>query len=608
MIEFGYPSWLWGLAAAPLVVLMTVVGARYRRRALTSFVGAPLQRALAPGYSWRRHLAKGLLRAFAVGALFVALAAPRFGSQLVKVERQGIDVVIALDTSLSMLAEDVRPNRLERAKQEIVDVLSTLDGDRVGVVAFAGEAIALCPLTVDYAAALMLVRSVDVYTISEPGSAIAEAIEIATSLFEGAGAGDRAIILVTDGENQEGDPVQAAHAAAEKGIRVFAIGLGSPKGELIPERGSDGSVTGYKKDPRGETVLSRLDEKTLEAVASASKGKYLPATTEGLEIKVLYDEISGMQKKLIKGEFIERKKERFYIPVAVALACLLLDALVTTRATRRRGERARWLHTGAAAAIMLALFAPPATAKDSVDRGKVRSANKLYKKGDYQDAYRLYKEALGDTAKPVTDAPGVYYNGGNALYMQKKYDRALDAYQRSYSPDSALTGNMLYNRANALLKGGHVPEAIESYLQALQYLPDDEDARHNLELALAAKQQQEQQKQQQQQQSGDKGEKQDKSGESQSDSTRSDSQQNQESKPDSTQQQQQQQQQASPDSSMQEQQPDSSSAPLTEEELRKLSPEDAARILQALQEREEELQKERRKAAFRRNKRGGKDW
>jgi Ca-activated chloride channel family protein len=610
MIEFGYPSWLWGLGFAPLVVLMTVIGARRRRRALTSFVGAPLQGALAPGYSWRRHLAKGILRALALCALFVALAAPRFGSQLVKVERQGIDVVIALDTSLSMLAEDVRPNRLERAKQEIVDVLSTLDGDRVGVVAFAGEAIALCPLTVDYSAALMLVRSVDVYTISEPGSAIAEAIEVATSLFEGAGAGDRAIILVTDGENQEGDPVQAAHAAAEKGIRVFAIGLGSPKGELIPERGSDGSVTGYKKDPRGETVLSRLDEKTLEAVASASKGKYLPATTEGLEIKVLYDEISGMQKKLIKGEFIERKKERFYIPVAVALACLLLDALVSTRATRRRVGRVRTLHTGAAAAIVLVLLAGSATAKDSVDRGKVRSANKLYKKGDYKDAYRLYREALGDSARRVTDAPGVHYNGGNALYMQNQFDRALDAYQRSYSPDSALTGKMLYNRANALLKGGHLPEAIESYLQALQYLPDDEDARHNLEMALVAKQQQEQQKQQQQQQqSGDKGEQQEQSGDSQGDSTRSDSQQNQDSKPDSTRSQQPQQpQQAAPDSSMQQPQPDSSSAPLSEEELRKLSPEDAARILQALQEREQELQKERRKAAFRRNKRSGKDW
>ena len=606
MIEFGHPLWLWGIAAAPLVAFASVVGGRLRRRALTSFVAPSLQGTLAPGYSWRRHLAKGLLRGLAVVALFTALAAPRFGSQLVKVERQGIDLVIALDTSLSMLAEDVRPSRLERAKQEIVDVLSGLQGDRVGVVAFAGEAMALCPLTVDYSAALMLVRSVDVYTISEPGSAIGEAIEKSTELFESAAEGDRAIILITDGEDTDGDdPVAAARAAAEKGIRVFAIGLGSPKGELIPERGSDGSVSGYKKDARGETVLSRLDEKTLEAVASASGGKYLPATTEGLEIKVLYEEIAGMQKKLIKGEFIERKKERFWVPLALAFACLLLDALLTTRGARRRGERVRWLHTGVAAALLLALVAPSASAKDAVDRGKVRSANKLYKKGDYKDAYKLYHEALGDTTKRAADAPGVYYNGGNALFMQNQFDRALESYQRSYSPDSTLTGKMLYNRANTLLKTGRFDEAIESYLQALEYLPDDEDARHNLELALAAKQQQ---KQQQPRKPGDKGKQQQQGGDSQSDSTKSDSPQQQNSKPDSTQSGKPENQESKPDQSMQQSKPDSSSRPLTEEELRKLSPEDAARILQALQEREEELQKERRKAAFRRTKRSGKDW
>lgn len=607
MIEFVHPAWLWGLFAAPILVLATIVGGRRRRSSLGAFVAAPLQNTLAPGYSWRRYLAKGLLRALALSAILVALAVPRFGSQLVKVERQGIDVVLALDTSLSMLAEDMRPNRLERAKQEISDVIAGLDGDRVGVVAFSGEAVQLCPLTVDYSAALMLVRSLDVYTISEPGSAIGTALEKSIELFEGAGQGDRAIVLMTDGENTEGDPLQAARAAAEKGIRVYAIGIGSPKGELIPERGADGSVSGYKKDARGETVLTRLDEKTLEDVASASGGKYLPATTEGLEINVLFDEIAGMQKKLIKGEFIERKKERFWIPLVVALIALLGDALVSTRATQR--GRVRWLHTGATAALILAalvLLAPvPLQAASSVDRGKVRSANKLYKKGEYKDSYQLYREALGDTARPASDSPGVYYNGGNALYMQNQFDKALQSYARSYSPDSTLTGKMLYNQGNALLKSGRFDQAIESYLQALQYLPDDEDARHNLELALAAKQQQQQQPQQRPQ--GDQNQQQQpQQGDSQNDSTSTQQQnKNQPQKPDSSQAQPQPQQ---PDSSMHSPQPDSTQSPLSQEEMQKLSPEDAARILQALQEREQELQKERRKAAFRRTKRTGKDW
>jgi tetratricopeptide (TPR) repeat protein len=314
-----------------------------------------------------------------------------------------------------------------------------------------------------------------------------------------------------------------------------------------------------------------------------------------------------MQKKLIKGEFIERKKERFWIPLVVALIALLGDALVSTRATQR--GRVRWLHTGATAAVVLAalaLLAPVSSwAAQSVDRGKVRSANKLYKKGDYKDSYKLYREALGDTAKPASDAPGVYYNGGNALYMQNQFDKALQSYSRSYSPDSTLTGKMLYNQGNALLKSGRFDQAIESYLQALQYLPDDEDARHNLELALAAKQQQQQQPQQRQQ--GDQNkQQQQQQGDSQNDSTSTQQQnQNQSQKPDSSRAQQQPQQ---PDSSMHSPQPDSTQSPLSQEEMQKLSPEDAARILQALQEREQELQKERRKAAFRRTKRTGKDW
>jgi Ca-activated chloride channel homolog len=616
MIEFSRPLWLWGLAAIPLVVVLVALGVRGRRAALSAFVGRGLEPALAPGFSWRRHLAKGMLWVLAYAMLITALAGPRFGSQLVKVEREGIDVVIALDTSLSMLAEDVPPNRLDGAKREIMDLIGGLQGDRVGVVAFAGEAVALCPLTVDYAAALMLVRSVDVYTISEPGSAIAQAIETAVAMFGTAEAGDRAIILVTDGENTQGEPERAAAAAAEKGIRVFAIGMGTPKGELIPERGTDGAVTGYKKDERGETVLSRLDETGLRRVAAAGNGRYLPASPEGVELKVLYDEISGMKKKLIKGEFVERKKERFWVPLALALGCLLADTLIGTRANRRRDGKSRPLHTGALvviglAALGLAAHAVPADAR-SVSRGKLRAGNHAYAAGDYGRALALYRQALGDSARPPANAPGVFYNGGNALYQEKKYDRAIDYYQRGFSPDSVLTGRMLYNRGNALLKGGRAGEAVESYIQALQYLPDDEDARHNLEMALVQKQQQQQNQQQQKQKSsgGDQSKEDSQSG-SGSDSTQSDSKpspshdrDNQPSPRDSAQSEPSQ-----PDSSrMQPPLPDSLASPLSEEQMQQLSQEDAMRILQALEDREAQLQRERRKAAFRKLKHSGKDW
>ena len=611
MIEFARPMWLWGLAAVPLVALLMLFAARRRRGALASFVSPELEEALAPGYSWRRQLAKGFLRATALVFLVLAAAGPRFGSQLVKVERQGIDIVVALDTSLSMLAEDVQPNRLEAAKREISDLIGGLKGDRVGLVAFSGEAVPMCPLTVDYDAALMLVRSMDVYTVSEPGTAIASAVETSVSLFEGSEKGDRVIILVTDGENTSGDLDDAIRVAADKHIRIYPIGLGSPKGELIPERGTDGAVTGYKKDARGETVLSRLDEPALERIAAGTHGKYLPSTSEGLELKVLYDEISGMERKLIKGEFVERKKERFWLPLSLALALLLIDTSIGSRARQRANEGRRILHTGVAAMLTVctALFlATNASAARSVNRSKVSSGNHAYQDKDYSKAFDLYKSAIGDTTRPPKNAYGAYYNGANALYQQKKYQPALDYYQRGYSADSMQTGKMLYNRGNALMKSGKAAEAVESYIQALQYLPDDKDARHNLEMAVIEKQQQQKQKQQQK---NDKGNKQDqKQGNqgSQPDSSKTGQQdkngQQQQQKSDK---QKQDQSQAQADSTGQ-QKPDSSMTPLSGDEKKQLSKEDAMRILQALEDRERQLQQERRKAQFRKLKRSGKDW
>jgi len=354
-MAFSNPNILWGLLAVPVLVVALIHGDRRRRYAMARFVGPALTDALAPGRSWRKNLLKGSLKTVGLALLVLALAGPRFGSRLVKVEREGVDLVIALDTSLSMLAEDMLPNRLEKAKQEMVDLIRGLRGDRVGIVVFAGGAFALCPLTVDYDAALMFTRSVGVDVVSEPGTNLAEAIDTSVELFERSGKRDRAIILVTDGESHEGDAVASARKAGEREIRIYTIGIGNPAGELIPERGTAGSIEGYKKDNQGETVLTQLDERTLQEVASNSDGKYLPATREGLELKVLYNEIAGMEKKIIKGEFVERKKERFWIFLCGALLALLLDAAITSKALLRGPRRGRLLHTGAGALALLAL-------------------------------------------------------------------------------------------------------------------------------------------------------------------------------------------------------------------------------------------------------------
>jgi Ca-activated chloride channel family protein len=604
---------LWGLVLVPVLVVALIYSNRRRREALDQFAGPVFSDALAPGRSWRKNLLKGFLKSAALTLIVVALAGPRFGSQLVKVEREGVDLVIALDTSLSMLAEDMLPNRLDRAKQEMVDLIRGLQGDRVGIVVFAGKAFALCPLTIDYDAALMFTRSVGVDIVSEPGTNLAAAIETSAKLFEHSDKRDRAIILVTDGENHEGDAVDAARVAGGNGIKIYTIGIGNPSGELIPERGTAGSIEGYKKDRRGETVLTQLDESTLQSVSSASDGKYLPATREGLELKVLYNEIAGMDRKMIKGEFIERKKERFWMFLCGALLALLLDAVVTTRALFGGGRRGRLLHTGAAI-LALAIAAIPAAAEArAVDGGKVKSGNQYFNAGEYDKAATLYVESLGDTLQLPKHFEGVLYNLGNTLFQQEMYKEAVQLYQGSYSQDSTLTGQMLYNRGNALMRAGEVGPAIESYIQALQFLPDDEDVRHNLELAL--REAQKQQEEQQQQQSDENQDQEGQDQEGQDEQQRQEQQEEQERKDEEQQnrdEQEQEQQEQQPDSTqVPPPQPDSTQVPqpqLSEEDLRKLSKEDAMRILQALEEQEKKLQEERRKAAFRRQKKTGKDW
>jgi Ca-activated chloride channel family protein len=541
----------------------------------------------------------------------LGLAGPQMGSQLVKIEREGIDLVIALDTSLSMLAEDMKPNRLERAKQEIMDLIDGLKGDRVGIVVFAGDAFVLCPLTVDYNAALMFTQSADIDVVSTPGSAIGKAIDKSVALFPLTRESDRVIILVTDGESHEGDPVGAAETASRDDIRIYTIGIGNPNGELIPIRGTDGSIGGYKKDDSGETVLTRLDEATLQRVARVTGGQYLPATREGLELKVLYKEISGLDKQSIEGEFVETKKDRFVWFFAAALLLLGLDVLITTRSLKKRRER-RVLHTGATALFLLFAFtlAPHPALSKGIDGKRVKSGNRYYDNAEYQKALILYREAIGDTTRVPENSDGVLYNEANSLHMMGQYPEALEKYHQSLSEDTLQNGRMFYNRGNTLVKMEKPAEAVESYLQSLRYLPDDLEARYNLELALRQLQEQKQQQQQQQQGDGEDQEQKEDGQQQEGDDNREQSdqqdQQNQQNQQGEQEQQQQpdstQSQQSQPDSSMSRPQPADST------QVIELTREDALRLLRLLEEQEKELQKQKRKAAFKRSRGSGKDW
>jgi Ca-activated chloride channel family protein len=244
--------------------------------------------------------------------------------------------MIAVDTSVSMLAEDVKPNRLTQARAAVAGFLDLLQGDRVGLVAFAGAAYVACPLTIDHAAAALFVDVLDPDLVPVQGTAIAEAIQVAHRAFPQGERRHRVLVLITDGEDHEGDVEAATRAAAGDGVVIYTVGLGSPAGEPIPLRNARGDVVGYKEDREARKVTSRLDESTLQAIAGGTGGRYFRSTPEGLELERVYEEIAAMDQKSVSGRLLTAYEDRYQIPLGVAIVLLLVETAIAERPGRRR--------------------------------------------------------------------------------------------------------------------------------------------------------------------------------------------------------------------------------------------------------------------------------
>ncbi len=273
-MRFAAPGYLWLMLSLPVLVVLMVQVFRRRRRALETFGDLRLMARLSRSASTEKRVIKAALIVGAAFFLVLALARPQWGSRLETITRRGIDVVVAVDTSLSMLAEDVKPNRLAQARAAITSMLGLLQGDRISLVAFAGTAYIACPLTLDYAAAGMFVDVLDTDLIPVRGTAIAAAIHKSIEALDTGARRFRVLILITDGEDHEGDVREAARAAADAGMIIYTVGIGSPGGEPIPLRDARGNVTGYKEDRSERKVTSRLGEAVLEEIAIATGGRY----------------------------------------------------------------------------------------------------------------------------------------------------------------------------------------------------------------------------------------------------------------------------------------------------------------------------------------------
>lgn len=333
-ISFGQPLFLFGLALVPLMVLF-LTWARARRLAAIQKLGDPaLIRRLSENVNRPGRLLRHWLWILALTLLVVALARPQWGSEAQQVEQQGVQVMVALDVSNSMLAEDIRPNRLTRAKQEISDLMNRLDGDEVGLVLFSGASYIQFPLTSDYSTARSFLDAANTNSISRQGTKIADAIRTAMQGFDPNLASQKVIVIVTDGENHEDDPVAAAQDAAAQGVIVYALGFGSPEGAPIPEYNEFGQNVGYKTDQSGNTVITRLDEATLQQVAQVGGGQYFRASG-GSEIGLLIDAINTLQAGSIESRAAVIKIERYQPFLLAALVAAFLAELIPDRVARR---------------------------------------------------------------------------------------------------------------------------------------------------------------------------------------------------------------------------------------------------------------------------------
>ncbi|HXS82027.1 MAG TPA: VWA domain-containing protein [Methylomirabilota bacterium] len=577
MIHWGAPQLLWLLVVVPALSLLLLLGAWLKRRALRSLADPALVPRLTDSRSARWAAVKVACVLSGLALMVVAAARPQWGEKLQVVKGHGIDVVIALDASRSMLAADIPPSRLERAKVQIASLLDNLSGNRVGIVAFAGDAQVMCPLTTDVEAAKLFLDIIDPGNMPRPGTNLQHAVEAAASLFGPAEESSKALVLITDGDNLDGDPGVATRIAVENHIRMFAVGVGTPEGSTIPEAQSTG--TSYQKDADGKIVMSRLGERLLLVMAKATDGRYF--RSESINLDALVGALDQVQKKAISGgEYVEYEEryQSFLLPAFLLLFAGILisdrrgawfpEATRPFRALARRWPRGRGARSTSHVAALIALGLLAAAPARADVGSSMRRGLALEKAGKYADAAKAYQEAL--VLEP--DNVRIRYNLGRVMYEQQQFPEAADHFQLGLlSKQKTVRAHALYNLANTHFKAGRLDDAIGAYSLALLQDPSDLEAKQNLELCWKIKQEMQQHP----------------------DTSK---------KPQQQQHQQPQQQQGQPQPQPQGQQAQAQPAPKGS-----IPKEQADRMLQALQSKERENLKKQPKPP-QSGAPGGKDW
>ncbi|HAD82119.1 MAG: hypothetical protein A2509_02450 [Candidatus Edwardsbacteria bacterium RIFOXYD12_FULL_50_11] len=565
MIKWAASQYLYLLFSLPLLILGIFVAYAMKKRSFRALADAHLVPQLADTLNAKLWWIKSALLTMGLMFLILGLARPKWGEKLQIYKGRGIDIVLCLDASKSMNSQDIKPSRLGWAKMQASSLLDNLSTNQVAITAFAGDCYVMCPLTSDVEAAKLFLDIIEPNNIPKPGTNIQRAVEVSGALFNPKQGTSKALILVTDGDNLEGDPMAAVKQAAELGIRLYIIGIGTLQGSTIPETDSRGNLVSYKKDSEDKIVVSRLAERLLLVMAKATDGRYYRA--EGFNVNNLVFELEGLKKReLDGGEYVDYV-ERYQYFLVISFIFIFLGLFISDR----RGE---WFPTVGMSRFKLFLifftFCILHSSSANAEVGSnMRAGNKALNKGNIDQALEKYQEAL--VREP--DNEKIHYNIGRALYKLQKYPEAISEFQLGLlTKDKIFQAKSFYNIGNCQFKENKLDEAINSYVSSLLLNPNDIKAKQNLEFCLKQKEQQQ----------------------SQSDSTKQD-----QNHPKQDQQQKQQQNQ--------DQKQQQAQQPKPQPQKGQMNKDEADRIMQALQNKEKENMKKQKEQPAQPEK-VDKDW
>ena len=324
--------WFWLLLVIPVLIVLFVIVQLWKRHAQNKFANQRIIKRLSPNRSHFKPILKLIVLCLAFASLSIAMVNPKIGTKLETVKRQGVDIVFAIDVSKSMLAEDIAPNRLEKSKQLVTQIINNLASDRIGIIAYAGKAFPQLPITTDYAAAKMFLQSMDTDMLSSQGTAINEAIQLARTYYDDEEQTNRVLIIISDGEDHSDVAIDVAEAAADEGIKIFTIGVGDVKGAPIPIK-RNGIVLNYKKDNAGETVITKLNEETLKDIAKEANGEYINGSNTTEVVESIRDILNKMDKKEFEAKEFAEYKDQFQWFLALGILFLLIDIFLLERKT-----------------------------------------------------------------------------------------------------------------------------------------------------------------------------------------------------------------------------------------------------------------------------------